>query len=186
MDARSKAWRKPASQQTILQKCLSATLGLIDEYLTSRELPNHSYHHGFPLEFFRNSIWSLIKATSINLSIEKDTSLFRQHSKECASQFYLWWPVGTSKLQSQTVAPSSPSINSPILHLQSSFERELYATEQGQGTHKWLRMASENWHVFLIERETRLKVGKKQWRKERKSENMARMPDSSTNSPVLA
>lgn len=77
-------------------------------------------------------------------------------------------------------------MNSQSLRLQSPFELELYAAENGQGTHEWLRMACENWHAFLIERKTRLKVGKKQWRNERKSENMAKMTDYSTNSPALA
>ena len=38
---RSKTWRKPPSQRTIFQQCLPAILGLIEEYLTSRALPNH-------------------------------------------------------------------------------------------------------------------------------------------------
>ena len=58
--------------------------------------------------------------------------------------------------------------------------------DRGQVTHERLGMTCENWDVFLNKRKTRLKVGKKQSRKERKFGNMAKTADLSITSPALA
>lgn len=134
------------------------------------------YHHGFPLEFVRNSSWSLIKAISIKLLSKKMPFPFGSVAKSAPINFICGGDIETS------IIIRGPDF---ILNEQLKLTFAIFLRKRAVCGRTWTGYSRmiENGVRKLARISDRPQDRAESWRK---SENMAKMTDYLTNSPALA